>query len=159
MINRIWGLKQLWLHVNGHVLFHSHGIHWAVRNMLVLKNSKWKYMSRYDSNPHLATQRPVNQRLRPLSHIALVTMWIYVLQNSGIKSITPLRDNTCQSDYGYICIWTDCQTKSKFHISINFLASITTFYRIEHWLSKHIWDHKCIVTCQFLFIYQDTVRL
>ena len=22
-----------------------------------------------------------------------------------------LRDNTCQLDYGYTCIWTECQTK------------------------------------------------
>ena len=28
MINRIWGLKQLWLHVNGHAWFHSKRLRW-----------------------------------------------------------------------------------------------------------------------------------
>ena len=28
------------------------------------------------------------------------------------KFIKPLRDNTCQIDNGYMCIWTVCQTKS-----------------------------------------------
>ena len=30
MINRIWGLKQLWLQVNGHAWFYLHEILWAV---------------------------------------------------------------------------------------------------------------------------------
>ena len=42
-INRIWGLIQLWLQMNGHAWFHLHGIHLAVWNRLGLKNSKWKY--------------------------------------------------------------------------------------------------------------------
>ena len=29
-----------------------------------------------------------------------------------------LRDNTCQLDYGYMCIWTECQTKLSFLISL-----------------------------------------
>ena len=46
MINRIWGLKQLWLQVNGHAWFHLHGIHLPVRNDAEgVKNSKWKYSS------------------------------------------------------------------------------------------------------------------
>ena len=45
MINRIWGLKQLWLQVNGHAWFHLHGHRWAVRNGEWTKNSKLKYMS------------------------------------------------------------------------------------------------------------------
>ena len=32
MINRILGLKQLTVQVNGHVLFHLHGLRRAVRN-------------------------------------------------------------------------------------------------------------------------------
>ena len=44
-INRILGLKQLWLQVNGHAWFHLHGIHWAARYRLGLKKSKWKYVS------------------------------------------------------------------------------------------------------------------
>ena len=30
------------------------------------------------------------------------------------KLIQPLRDNTCQIDYGYVCICTECQTKLTF---------------------------------------------
>ena len=45
MINRIWGLKQLWLQVNGHAWFHLQRLRWPVRNGEGAKNSKWKYMS------------------------------------------------------------------------------------------------------------------
>ena len=51
MIICIWGLKQLWLQVNGHAWFHLHEIHWAVRNRMGLKNSKWKYVSLNPTNP------------------------------------------------------------------------------------------------------------
>ena len=42
MINRIWGLKQLWLQMNGR--FHLHGLYWTFRNGEGAKNSKLKYM-------------------------------------------------------------------------------------------------------------------
>ena len=42
MINRIWGLKQLWLQVDGPVGFHLHGLHWAVQKGEGRKNSKTK---------------------------------------------------------------------------------------------------------------------
>ena len=45
MINHIWGLKQLWLQVNGHAWFHLQRLRWPVRNGEGAKNSKWKYMS------------------------------------------------------------------------------------------------------------------
>ena len=45
MINRIWGLKQLWLQVNGHAWFHLQRLRWPVRNGQGANNSKWKYMS------------------------------------------------------------------------------------------------------------------
>ena len=45
VINRIWGLKQLWLQVNDHAWFHLHGSRWAVQNGERAKNSKWKYVS------------------------------------------------------------------------------------------------------------------
>ena len=32
MINRIWGLKQLWLQLNGHAWFHLHGLRWPIWN-------------------------------------------------------------------------------------------------------------------------------
>ena len=45
MINRILGLKQLWLQVNGHAWFHLHGLHWPVWNGEGTTNSKWEYVS------------------------------------------------------------------------------------------------------------------
>ena len=68
MINCIWGLKQLWLQVNGHAWFHLHEIHWAVRNRMGLKNSKWKYVSLAGFEPTHSAPRPVIQRLRTLGH-------------------------------------------------------------------------------------------
>ena len=68
MINCIFGLKQLWLQVNGHAWFYLHEIHWAVRNRLGLKNSKWKYMSLAGFELTHSAPRPVIQRLRPLGH-------------------------------------------------------------------------------------------
>ena len=68
MINCIWGLKQLWLQVNGHAWFHLHEIHWAVRNRMGLKNSKWKYVSLAGFEPTHSAPRPVIQHLRPLGH-------------------------------------------------------------------------------------------
>ena len=44
-INRIWGLKKLWLQVSGHAWFHLQRLRWPVRNEEGAKNSKWKYMS------------------------------------------------------------------------------------------------------------------
>ena len=79
-----------------------------------------------DSNPRHATPRQVNQRFRPLGHGAL--MMICGLQDSGIQinKLKPFCDNTCQIDYGYKCIWTDCQTKSTFLISMSILTGIIT---------------------------------
>ena len=45
MINCIWGLKQLWLQVNGHAWFHLQRLCWPVRNGEGAKTSKWKYVS------------------------------------------------------------------------------------------------------------------
>ena len=47
---------------------------------------------------------PASSRGRRIDDDVLIN----VLQYSEIKLITPLRENTCQSDYGYMCIWTDC---------------------------------------------------
>ena len=52
MISRIWGLKQLWLQVNGHAWFHLHWLRWAVRNGEGVNNSKWKQIClQRDSSP------------------------------------------------------------------------------------------------------------
>ena len=122
MINRTWGLKQLWLHENGHTWFHLQGHRWAIR-------------------------------LRPLGHDALMTIGgLMSYRIMGYKFIKPLRDNTCQIDYGYMCIWTDCQTKSTFLISMKILASIISVYRTSHGLSNHNLFHTHIIVCPFVFI-------
>ena len=67
MINHIWGLKQLWLQVNGHAWFHLQRLRWPVRNGEGAKNSKWKYMSPagFEPTPRQSTTGKL-QRLRPL---------------------------------------------------------------------------------------------
>ena len=69
MINHIWGLKQLWLQVNGHAWFHLQRLRWPVRNGEKAKNSKWKYMSPagFEPTPRQSTTGKL-QRLRPLGH-------------------------------------------------------------------------------------------
>ena len=57
MINHIWGLKQLWLQVNGHAWFHLQRLRWPVRNGEGAKNSKWNICLQRDSNPHPASPR------------------------------------------------------------------------------------------------------
>ena len=157
MINRIWGLKQLWLQVNGHAWSHLHGIHWAVRTKLGLNiQNKNICLIRY-SNPCLATS---DRWISALDRLATTPWWWCVdWLDSVIKSITSLRDNTCQSYYGFMCIWTVCQTKSIFLISIKILANIITVYRTLHCLSNHNRFHICFVAYPFVLKYQDTVRL
>ena len=154
MINRIWSLKQLWLQVNGHAWFHLHGSAKLFGTGRERKIQMKNICLQRDSNPRHATPQQVNQRFRPLGHEALTSYRIV-----GYKLIRPLRDNTCQIDYRCMFIWTDCQTKSACLISMLILASILTIYRILHWLSNHSRWHTCIVTCPFVFINQDTVRL
>ena len=69
MINHIWGLKKLWLQVNGHAWFHLQRLRWPVRNGEGAKNSKWKYMSpaEFEPTPRQSTTGKL-QRLRPLGH-------------------------------------------------------------------------------------------
>ena len=104
MINRIWGLKQLWLQVNGHAWFHLHGIHLPVRNGAEgAKNQNENICLQRDSNPRLVATRLVEQRFRPLGYDTLMKITlINVLLDSWIKLIKPLRDNTGQSDCDYI---------------------------------------------------------
>ena len=122
MINHIWGLKQLWLQVNGHAWFHLQRLRWPVRNREGAKNSKWKYMSPagFEPTPRQSTTGKSAQRLRPLGHEGL--MVISGLMSNRIMGYKfkkkLLRDNTRQLDYGYMCIWTECQTKLSFLISL-----------------------------------------
>ena len=72
MINRIWGLKQLWLQVNGHAWFHLQRLRWPVRNGEGAKNSKWKYMSPAGFEPTPRQSRQESQRrLRLLGYECL----------------------------------------------------------------------------------------
>ena len=107
-----------------------------------------------------ATPRQVNQRFRPLGQDDLMAICgLMSYRRVGYKFIKPLHDNTCRIDYGYMCIWTDCQTKSTFLISMKILANIITVNITLHWLSNHNRFHTCIVTCTFVFTNQDTVTL
>ena len=58
-----------------------------------------------DSNPCQATLRQVNQRFRPLGHDGLMIFsGLMSYRIMGYKLIKQVRDNTCQIDYGYMCI-------------------------------------------------------
>ena len=122
MINHIWGLKQLWLQVNGHASFHLQRLCWPVRNGEGAKNSKWKYMSPVGFEPtHCQSTTGKSQRLRPLGHEGLMVISGLMsnrIMGYNLKKL--LRDNTCQLDYhyGYMCIWTECQTKLSILISL-----------------------------------------
>ena len=77
MINHIWGLKQLWLQVNGHAWFHLQRLRWPVRNGEGAKNSKWKYMSPagFEPTPRQSTTGKL-QRLRyQVEHYSLTVFW------------------------------------------------------------------------------------
>ena len=104
MINHILGLKQLWLQVNGHAWFHLHGIHLPVRNGAEERKIQDENIClQRDSNQRLATTWLEEQRFRPLGYDTLMKIWrFYLLLDSWIKLIKPLRDNTGQSDCGYI---------------------------------------------------------
>ena len=76
------------------------------------------YLQR-DLNPHHASPRQESQRLRPSGHEGLMVIsGLMSYRIMGYKSIKPLRNNTCQIDYGYMCIRTECQTKLSFLISM-----------------------------------------
>ena len=116
MINRVWGLKQLWLQVNGHAWFYLHGIHLPVRKAAEgPKNSKWKYLPaagfeptpRHDTASGTAIE---TARLRYLDENLAINVWL----DSCIKLIKPLRDNTGQSDCGYII-----------HVLLNWLVRLS----------------------------------
>ena len=74
------------------------------------------------------TPRPVKRRFRPFGHAAFMIMRINILHHSWIKLIKPLRDNTCQIHYGYMCTWTDSQTKSTFLSQCRFYRPWAAIY-------------------------------
>ena len=120
MINRIWGLKQLWLQVNDHAWFHLHRSTELFGTERERKIQNENICLQRDWNPHHACPRQESQRLRPLGHEGLIL--IGGLMSYRIMRYTLIklqRDNTCQIDYGYMCIWTECQTKRTFISYLN----------------------------------------
>ena len=71
-----------------------------------------------DSNPHHASPRQESQRLRPLGREGLMAisgfMSYRIIWYKLKKNL--LRDNACQLDYGYMCIWTE------FRLNFHFLS-------------------------------------
>ena len=57
LINHIWGLKQLWLQVNGHAWFHLQRLRWPVRNGEGAKIQNENICLQRDSNPHPVSPR------------------------------------------------------------------------------------------------------
>ena len=164
MINHILGLKQLWLQVNGHAWFHLHGIHLPVRNGAEgAKNSKWKYMSPagFEPTPRHDTTRGTALRTARLRYLD-ENLAINLLLDSWIKLIKPLRDNTGQSDCGYIKhVLLNWLVRLSLHFlsQFRFLPSIIIVLIQNFALAiKHNRFHTCVVTCLYV-IYQDTLRL
>ena len=86
MINRIWGLKQLWLQVNGNAWFHLQLLRWTVGNWEGAKNSKWKYMYPAGLVPTLrqsTTGKSAPKTARPRGLDG--DKWFTVLQDNGIQ--------------------------------------------------------------------------
>ena len=103
---------------------------------------------------------PVHDRkVSALDRSATRAWWwsvVNVLLDNGTQILKKLlRDNTCQFDYGYMCIWTECETKLSFLISLLLIASLIFVYRTLHWVSNRNRFHTGIVTYPF----QNTVRL
>ena len=74
MINRIWGLKQLKLQVNGHAWFHLQRLRWPVGNGEEAKKFKMKIYVSSGIRTHTASPRQESQRLRPLGHECLMVV-------------------------------------------------------------------------------------
>ena len=74
MIYRIWGLKQLWLQVNGHasdfICMGSTYLFGTARRERKIQNEN--ICLQRDSNLRLATTRLVEQRFRPLGYDTLM---------------------------------------------------------------------------------------
>ena len=146
MINRIWGLKQLFLQVNGHAWFHLHGIHLPVRNGAEgAKNSKWKYMypAGFEPTPRHDTTSGTALKTARLWYLD-ENLAINVLLDRWIKLIKPLRDNTGQRDCGYII-----------HVLLNWLVILSLDF-FSNCLQnfalafKRNRFHTCIVTCLYV---------
>ena len=88
MINRIWGLIQNTLQVNGHVRFHLLGLRWAVRNGKQAKNSKWE-----------SNQRPLVLQLGTLDRLAAGTDGVFF----AFKLFQNPWQYIYQIDYGFVC--------------------------------------------------------
>ena len=75
MINRIWGLKQLWLQVNGHLLdFICNGSVDLFGTGRERNIQNENICIQWDLNPHHASPRQESQRLRPLGHEDLMVI-------------------------------------------------------------------------------------
>ena len=80
MINRILGLKQPLLQVNGHAWFLLHRLRWTVRNGKGATNSKLKYMSSPAGfEPTLRRPRQVNYRSRSLEHAGKISSGVFIV--------------------------------------------------------------------------------
>ena len=119
MINHIWGLKQLWLQVNGHAWFHLQRLRWPVRNGEGAKNSKWKYMSPagFEPTPCQSTTGK-SQRLRPLGHEGL--MVICGLMSNRIMGYKFL--NNCYVTTRVNLIMVTCVFELNVRLSFHFLS-------------------------------------
>ena len=120
MINRIGGLKQIWLQVNGQAWFYLQRICWPVRNGEGAKNWKWKICLQRDSNPHNASPRQESERLRPLGHKGLMVisgLMSYRIMGYKFKKKTVMWQHVSTWLWLHVYL-TEYQTKLSFPISL-----------------------------------------
>ena len=74
------------------------------------KNQNENICLQRDLNPHPASPRQESRRLRPLGHEGLMVIsGLMSYRIMGYKFLKELlRDNTCQLEYGNMCICTEC---------------------------------------------------
>ena len=92
--------------------YHKVAKRWFCEGLAVccLPKTSWQYRVASD------------QRFRPPRNDVLMKICGWMSYRIvGYKFIKPFRDNTCQIDCGYMCIWTECQTKSTFLISNSYM--------------------------------------
>ena len=121
MINRIWGLKQLWLQMNGHAWFYLQGSVDLFGMGRERKIQNENICLQRDSNPLHASPRKKSQRLRPLGHEGLIV--IGGLMSYRILGFKLKKTVTWQTHVKLIMvtctrIWTESQTQLSFLISM-----------------------------------------
>ena len=104
-----------------------------------------------ENRGHWSSSDVTKNDSRPLGHGWLTTIHgLMTYRKMEYTLIKPSSDDTCKIDYNYMCIGTDCKTKSFFLIPIKIISIIITVYITLHWLSN---NNRFKTYCQCSFVY------